>query len=75
MSHYLSSISVVRPGDCNFEQSFCNWTNEVGTEMTWRRQQGQTLSYGTGPSRDHTNKFHSKPTFVLILLFFKHIFS
>lgn len=40
--------------DCNFESSFCLWTQAVDDKFNWTRIQGTTGSVGTGPSTDHT---------------------
>ncbi|EDV21956.1 uncharacterized protein TRIADDRAFT_59472 [Trichoplax adhaerens] len=41
--------------DCNFENGFCNWQQDVATDtFNWTRNQGSTFSSSTGPSVDHT---------------------
>ncbi|XP_070567019.1 MAM and LDL-receptor class A domain-containing protein 2-like [Ptychodera flava] len=40
--------------DCNFESSFCTWTQATDDEFDWTRQQGSTVSVDTGPAYDHT---------------------
>ncbi|XP_066300036.1 MAM and LDL-receptor class A domain-containing protein 1-like [Branchiostoma lanceolatum] len=43
------------PGDCDFENGLCGWTNpQVGDEFDWTIGQGQTGSSSTGPSQDTT---------------------
>ncbi|KAK3713138.1 hypothetical protein QZH41_010040 [Actinostola sp. cb2023] len=43
------------PGRCNFERDFCDWTNETEDDnFDFERAKGATMSYGTGPTYDHT---------------------
>ncbi|XP_031569217.1 uncharacterized protein LOC116303758 isoform X3 [Actinia tenebrosa] len=42
------------PGRCNFEGNFCDWNNETDDKFDFERHQGSTVSFGTGPSYDHT---------------------
>jgi hypothetical protein len=42
------------PGDCDFDSSFCNWTNAADDEFDWLRQDGRTPSSSTGPFGDVT---------------------
>ncbi|XP_031559470.1 MAM and LDL-receptor class A domain-containing protein 1-like [Actinia tenebrosa] len=44
------------PGDCDFDSSFCNWTNTVDDEFDWTRLSGRTASSNTGPSSDVTGR-------------------
>ncbi|CAF0808194.1 unnamed protein product, partial [Brachionus calyciflorus] len=42
-------------GNCDFEEDTCAWKNiESGAEYEWLRHRGNTPSYNTGPSTDHT---------------------
>ncbi|XP_005107991.1 MAM and LDL-receptor class A domain-containing protein 1-like [Aplysia californica] len=40
--------------DCDFQTDICNWTQAKDDQADWRRRQGETNSYGTGPFYDHT---------------------
>ncbi|RDD40324.1 MAM and LDL-receptor class A domain-containing protein 2 [Trichoplax sp. H2] len=41
---------------CNFEKSFCDWSQVYGSDnFNWERRSGTTLTFNTGPSRDHTS--------------------
>lgn len=46
------------PGDCNFEQGMCTWTQYSkvykGDDFDWLRARGSTPSTYTGPVYDHT---------------------
>lgn len=43
--------------NCDFENGFCNYTQEVITDIfNWTRNQGGTHSGGTGPAMDHTKQ-------------------
>lgn len=43
--------------NCDFENGFCNYTQEHITDVfNWTRRQGGTSSGGTGPVRDHTKQ-------------------
>lgn len=39
---------------CTFENDLCDWIQEKDDEIDWIRNKGQTPSFSTGPSRDHT---------------------
>jgi len=39
---------------CNFEKDLCSWTQLTDDTRDWKRQNGTTPSYNTGPNRDHT---------------------
>lgn len=41
---------------CDFDnKDFCNWVNLVETDdFDWTLEYGSTLTYGTGPTYDHT---------------------
>jgi len=39
---------------CNFEKDLCTWKQQADDEFDWSRRKGQTPSFSTGPSRDHT---------------------
>lgn len=41
-------------GSCDFEDDTCTWTNVLSDDFDWTRQAGNTASFGTGPSADHT---------------------
>ncbi|KAG7165100.1 MAM and LDL-receptor class A domain-containing protein 2-like 1, partial [Homarus americanus] len=41
------------PERCNFEDSFCNWKQEV-SELEWIRKTGDMMSEDVGPDFDHT---------------------
>ena len=41
--------------ECTFENvNLCGWKNIYGDNFDWTRSKGQTGSYHTGPSYDHT---------------------
>ncbi|RDD39051.1 Fibrillin-2 [Trichoplax sp. H2] len=40
--------------NCTFESGFCNWKHPNETTFQWTRRRGQTTSWLTGPSFDHT---------------------
>ena len=41
--------------NCSFESGFCNWDIEkTKNNLNWELHQGETKSYKTGPSDDHT---------------------
>ncbi|XP_041460944.1 MAM and LDL-receptor class A domain-containing protein 2-like [Lytechinus variegatus] len=42
--------------NCDFENGFCNWTQELNDDFNWTRSSGETGSIGTGPNTDHTKK-------------------
>lgn len=43
--------------NCDFENGFCNYTQEHITDVfNWTRHQGGTYSGGTGPTMDHTKQ-------------------
>ena len=43
--------------NCDFEQGFCSYTQELITDVfNWTRHQGGTYSGGTGPVMDHTKQ-------------------
>ena len=44
------------PFDCNFEKNQCNYRNLRNDQFNWKRHQGSTSSWGTGPQFDHTLK-------------------
>ncbi|XP_063956551.1 MAM and LDL-receptor class A domain-containing protein 1-like [Lytechinus pictus] len=47
--------SCLPPGDCDFENGFCTWTNDPTTDVfDWFSGQGGTPSANTGPAVDHT---------------------
>lgn len=39
---------------CDFENGFCNWKNDLNEQLKWILNKGPTPTYYTGPSRDHT---------------------
>jgi hypothetical protein len=40
--------------DCNFENDFCNWINDLTLKLKWIRNCGTTVTVNTGPTADHT---------------------
>ena len=41
--------------DCTFENDqMCGWTNDYFNDINWQITYGRTLSFGTGPTADHT---------------------
>ncbi|CAF3694948.1 unnamed protein product, partial [Didymodactylos carnosus] len=42
--------------ECDFETSYCGWTNDTTADFYWIRAQKETLSSNTGPSADHTTQ-------------------
>ncbi|RDD36431.1 Deleted in malignant brain tumors 1 protein, partial [Trichoplax sp. H2] len=41
--------------NCTFQYGFCNWKHPSNSSaLHWSRMQGQTSSFGTGPTADHT---------------------
>lgn len=41
-------------GDCDFECGACSWNNTLCDQDDWVLQEGDTPSFGTGPTTDHT---------------------
>ncbi|KAM4687798.1 MAM and LDL-receptor class A domain-containing protein 1 [Discoglossus pictus] len=39
---------------CNFEDGFCNWMQDLYDDFDWTRIQGPTPTLNTGPMKDHT---------------------
>ncbi|XP_071965542.1 MAM and LDL-receptor class A domain-containing protein 1-like [Antedon mediterranea] len=46
--------TVYDDGNCNFEDGWCDYTQEIYDDFDWSRKRGSTSSFGTGPSTDHT---------------------
>ncbi|XP_055357879.1 LOW QUALITY PROTEIN: MAM and LDL-receptor class A domain-containing protein 2-like [Paramacrobiotus metropolitanus] len=42
------------PFRCDFDDDFCDWTQDAGDNFDWLRTNYRTLSGYTGPIRDHT---------------------
>lgn len=42
------------PGHCDFENGLCGYRQGSNDYFDWLRQSGDTLSFGTGPTFDHT---------------------
>ena len=42
------------PGDCDFETGFCSWSNVNNDDFDWLLHKGETPSWDTGPTVDHT---------------------
>lgn len=42
------------PGECNFEQDECAFTQEKRNRSSWHRRRGETPTSYTGPKGDHT---------------------
>ncbi|KAL8608892.1 hypothetical protein ACOMHN_065230 [Nucella lapillus] len=40
---------------CNFDASFCSWTQDKMDTFDWTRNRGSTPTIGTGPTGDHTS--------------------
>ena len=54
--------------DCTFEAGFCQFSNVNGTDsFDWSRHRGETGSWGTGPTTDHTLG-NDKGVFLLFLV-------
>lgn len=47
-------LLVIAATKCTFESNQCGWVNTDKDNFDWKRKQGRTPSYGTGPSVDHT---------------------
>ena len=41
--------------DCSFDTSTCGFIQATNDDFDWTRGKGSTLSFGTGPSSDHTS--------------------
>jgi hypothetical protein len=39
---------------CDFENGLCDWQHDNSMSLKWTWHKGETDSFGTGPSRDHT---------------------
>ena len=39
---------------CNFDEDFCQFSNDPSGALEWDRQQGPTFTDDTGPESDHT---------------------
>ncbi|XP_078283847.1 MAM and LDL-receptor class A domain-containing protein 1 [Rhinoraja longicauda] len=39
---------------CDFENGFCNWQQAKDDDFDWSINKGQTSTFNTGPSKDHT---------------------
>ncbi|XP_055957693.1 MAM and LDL-receptor class A domain-containing protein 2 [Patella vulgata] len=51
----VSSVSCTIPGNCNFENGMCTWTNDKKSDQfDWTIGNGPTQTKGTGPTSDHT---------------------
>nr|XP_054770410.1 MAM and LDL-receptor class A domain-containing protein 1-like [Lytechinus pictus] len=49
----ITNGSCLSQGDCDFEEDYCTWINDVTVDdFDWIRKQGTTN--GTGPPSDHT---------------------
>ena len=42
------------PGHCDFTNGLCGFKQGSNDDFDWLRQSGETLSFGTGPTFDHT---------------------
>ena len=40
--------------DCDFEADFCAWNNDDKKPIRWKRNQGGSFSFASGPQTDHT---------------------
>ena len=47
-------LSAAGAFSCTFENDECGWTEDQTDDFDWTRASGQTASFGTGPSFDHT---------------------
>lgn len=51
--HYFLDVFFL--GDCDFEKGVCTYAQEKKEDdFDWLRGSGQTPSWKTGPSKDHT---------------------
>lgn len=50
----VTSGPCAAPASCNFEKDLCGFTNVVGDQFDWTRDNGGTPSSTTGPHNDHT---------------------
>ena len=52
----VSHICCISAASCSFEYGRCGWTESAddSDSFDWRRIQGKTPSFGTGPITDHT---------------------
>ncbi|CAI9725294.1 and LDL-receptor class A domain-containing 2-like [Octopus vulgaris] len=39
---------------CDFDFGLCDWSQDWNDDFDWTRTNGETLSYSTGPKRDHS---------------------
>ncbi|CAF4185562.1 unnamed protein product, partial [Rotaria sp. Silwood2] len=51
---FLTDSECPPPDICDFETSFCGWTNDTTGNFYWTRAKKATNTIGTGPSTDHT---------------------
>ena len=49
-----TGICRKNPGDCDFETGFCSWSNVDNDDFDWLLHKGETPSWNTGPTVDHT---------------------
>ncbi|XP_071953276.1 uncharacterized protein [Antedon mediterranea] len=50
---FVISLSKSEEIWCDFQQSFCSWTQDTGDDFDWTRRCGDTPSSGTGPSNGY----------------------
>nr|CAB3263600.1 MAM and LDL-receptor class A domain-containing protein 1-like [Phallusia mammillata] len=55
------------PGfDCNFDASYCGWTNDSHADFEWQLNSGDTPSMDTGPPWDHTTRDKTGGSYIYI---------
>ncbi|CAH3118157.1 unnamed protein product [Pocillopora meandrina] len=60
----MSSGHCPNPGDCNFQNDFCTWSNMAGDDFNWIRGSGQTPSFFTGPDTDRLGSSQGAYAFI-----------
>ena len=53
-------------GNCNFDQNFCFWKNDLNSIFKWTLRRDRAPKYQTGPSGDHTSGTIDSLTFYLL---------
>ena len=54
MAFLLFFVETSRVVFCDFDQDFCQFSNDPLGELEWDRKQGPTFTDDTGPESDHT---------------------
>lgn len=54
MFYFIFLITDYEKINCNFEDGFCFWIQDLNDDNEWERIQGYTFPPFTGPDSDHT---------------------